>query len=294
MKPPPFEYRRPETIEEALTLLAQHGDEAKVLAGGQSLVPAMNFRLAQPAVLVDLNRIELLAWIGQSDSGGLSIGSMTRQRQAEKSALLAACCPLAAEALPCVAHVQIRNRGTLGGSAVHNDPAAELPSVFLASMARFRLSSLRGERWVEAGDFFSGLFETAVEPDELLSEIEIPSMQADSACAFEEFARRHGDYALAGAAAVVNVDGQGRCRWARLVFLSVGEGPVETPKAQELLAGESLDDAAIQAAAETASQEVDPHSDIHASSRYRRHLVKVLAQRALRRARSRVLNRKDE
>jgi len=291
MKPAPFEYHRPESVEEALSLLAEHGYDAKLLAGGQSLVPAMNFRMAVPAVLIDLNRVAGLDGITEVD-GGLRIGAMVRQRAAERDGLIAARAQLIAETLPYVAHAQIRNRGTMGGSIAHADPAAEIPAVMLALDARFRLRGPNGERLVTAGEFFTGLFGTALEPDEMLTEIELPAAGPRTGWAFDEVSRRHGDYALAGIAATVQVDEAGRCTAARIALLSVGEGPVLAAEAAAALVGQAPDEAAIRAAAEAASErDVDPPGDIHASPEYRRQLVKVLVQRVLPRAFERALTR---
>lgn len=282
MKPPPFEYFAPTTMAEALALLAHHGYEAKPLAGGQSLIPTMNFRLAQPGVLIDLNPIAELAYIRPSDDGGLRIGTMTRQRQVERDPLVAERAPLIHETMPYIAHPQIRNRGTFGGSLAHADPAAELPAVTTALNARFCARSQRGERWLAADEFFVSLFATALEPDELLVEVALPPLPPRSGWAFTEMSRRHGDYALVGVAAVVTLDERDRCQAAKLVFLSVGDGPVEAQQAAQLLIGQIPAPEAIRAAAETAAQvDIAPNSDIHASAAFRRHLARVLAQRVL-------------
>ena len=284
MKPPPFDYHAPESTAETLALLAEHGYDASILAGGQSLVPAMNFRLAQPAILIDINRISDLAFIRPAEDGGLRIGAMTRQRSAERSTLLAERAPLLHETIPFIAHPPIRNQGTLGGSIAHADPAAELPAVMLALNAQFRLQSQRGERWITAGDFFVGIFATAREPDELLTEMVLPPLPSRAGCAFREVARRHGDYALVGAAAVVALDEQGRCEHARLTLLSVGEGPVDVHAVYPLLSGEMPSSETLRAAAENAARDIDPPADIHASAAYRRHLTRVLSQDVLTRA----------
>jgi carbon-monoxide dehydrogenase medium subunit len=283
MKPAAFEYHRPDSVEGALALLAEHGYDAKLLAGGQSLVPAMNFRLAQPAVLVDLNRIPGLDAIAESE-GGVRIGAMVRQRTAERSPVIAARAPLIAETLPWVAHAQIRNRGTVGGSVAHADPAAELPAVMLALDARLHLRGPGGARVVRAEDFFTGLFATALEPEEMLVEVEIPAAERGTGFAFEEISRRHGDFALAGVTAAVRVDAEGRCVSARIALLSVGEGPVLAAGAAAALQGHAPSADAIRAAASVASSEIDPPGDIHASSAYRRELVNVLLRRVLPRA----------
>lgn len=286
MKPPPFEYYAPTTVEEALAHLANFGYEAKALAGGQSLIPTMNFRLAQPGVLIDLNHIPELSYIRPTENGGLRVGAMTRQRQVERDPLVAERAPLIHETIPYIAHSQIRNRGTFGGSLAHADPAAELPAVTTALNARFRARSQSGERWIPANEFFVSLFTTALEPDELLVEVELPAMphslNGRSGWAFAEMARRHGDYALVGVAAVVMLDGGNRCQQARLIFLSVGDGPVEAKQATALLTGQIPTPEAIRAAAETAAQaDIAPNGDIHASADFRRHLARVLAQQAL-------------
>ena len=283
MKPAPFEYHRPASAEEAVALLAEHGYEAKLLAGGQSLVPAMNFRLAQPAVLIDLNGIPDLDYL-REDGEELRFGAMLRQAAAEHSDAVRARVPLLAEALPLVAHPQIRNRGTLGGSIAHADPASEIPAVMLALGARFTLRGPSGERVVAADDFFTGLFGTALEADELLVEVEVPPLAAGTRCAFTELSRRHGDFALAGVAAAITLDEGGRVAAARIALLGVGDGPVLSPGAADALVGQLPSDEARRAAAAAAAGEVDPPSDIHASAAYRKHLVEVLVRRTLERA----------
>ncbi len=283
MKPAPFQYFAPTTLDQALDLLERYNYDAKPLAGGQSLVPAMNFRLARPGVLVDLNRVPDLAFVRPGSDGGLRIGAMTRQRQVERDPLVAERAPLIHETMPHIAHPQIRNRGTFGGSLAHADPAAELPAVLTALQGRFRLESKRGQRWLGADEFFVDFFTTALEPDELLVEIAVPPLPARTGWSFQEVARRHGDFAMAGLATLVTLDEQGRVQEARLVYLSVGDGPVTARQAAQVLQGQEPTEEAIQEAAEVAArQDVDPVSDIHASADYRRHLVKVLARRTLR------------
>ncbi len=285
MKPAPFKYYAPNTVEAALTHLTQHGYDAKVLAGGQSLIPTMNFRLAQPAVLVDLNPIESLNYIQPGSDGGLRIGAMTRQAQLERSPLVAERAPLLAEAMPHIAHPQIRSRGTIGGSLVHADPAAELPAVSLVLNGRFTLQGPKGQRQLAAEDFFLGLFTTALELDELLVEVALPPMPPRSGWAFVETARRHGDFALAGVAALVTLDNAGQCADARLAFLSVGDGAALAQNAASALRGQTPNADAIAAAAEiAAAKDIDPTGDIHASADFRRHLTKVLTRRALEQA----------
>ncbi len=282
MKPAPFKYLAPASVEEALAYLAEHGYDAKVLAGGQSLVPVMNFRLAQPAVLVDLNKIPELFYLRPNANGGLKIGAMTRQATVEHAELVAERAPVLRAAMPKIAYPQVRSRGTLGGSIAHADPSAELPAVSVAMNGRYKLRSQSGERWVQGQDFMMALFTTVLQPEELLVEIELPAMPPRSGWAFDEVSRRHHDFAMAGVAAVVTLAADGLCQQARLVFFSVGDGPVLAQNAGELLAGQEPTPEAIQQAAEVAAREdVEPGSDIHASADFRRHLVKVLAGRAL-------------
>jgi carbon-monoxide dehydrogenase medium subunit len=282
MKPAPFEYYAPTTVEEALAHLAKYGWDAKMLAGGQSLIPMMNFRLAQPSVLVDLNNISELSYIQPTRDGGLRLGAMTRQRQVEHDPVVAETAPMIHEAMPKIAYPQIRNRGTFGGSIAHADPSAELVAASVALKGSFRLRSRRGERWVPAEEFFVGLFATVLEPDELLMEVVLPPMPQRSGWSFLEVARRHHDFALVGVAAVVIVDKQGGCEQARLVYFSVSDSPVEAQRAADVLRGQEPTPEAIGEAAEIAGEvDVNPNSDINASAEYRRHLVKVLGKRAL-------------
>lgn len=285
MKPAPFVYFAPTSTDEALTLLAEHGYDAKMLAGGQSLIPTMNFRLAQPAVLIDLNNIPDLAYIEPATDGGLRIGAMTRQRAVEKSDLIAQRAPLLHATMPYIAHVQIRNRGTIGGSLAHADPAAELPVIAVALDAQLKVRSKLGERWVSAQDFYVALFATDLAPDEILMEIALPPLEPRSGWSIQEISRRQGDYAMVGVAATVSLDERGRCSGGRIVLLSVGEGPTLAHKAMATVQGELPTPELIAAAAEAcAMQDIDPTADIHASVAFRRQLAKVLTKRALREA----------
>ncbi len=282
MKPAPFDYEAPGHLDEALELLARHGDDAKPLAGGQSLIPLLNFRLARPAVLVDLQRLLGLASIRETEDGGLRLGAMVRQASLERDAAVESRAPLLHRTMPFVAHPQIRNRGTLGGNLAHADPASELPAVAVALDARLRIVSVGGERWVDARQFFVGLLTTAIEPGELLVEIELPPPPERTGWAFQEVARRHGDYAHAGVAARVTLDGAGRCASARLVYLSAGDGPTEAAEAAGSLVGAHLGEATFDAAARFAAErEIEPTDDIHASASFKRHLAAVLTRRAL-------------
>jgi carbon-monoxide dehydrogenase medium subunit len=285
MKPAPFEYFAPTSIDEALAHLAEHGYDAKVLAGGQSLVPMMNFRLAQPSIIVDINNIPELAFIRGNDNNGISIGAMARHSQVERSSLVAERAPLISDAMPQIATVQVRSRGTFGGSLAHADPSAELTAVSVALEASFLLRSQRGEHWVPADEFFVGLFTSVLEPDELLIEAKFPALPGRTGSALVELARRPHDFALVGVAAAVTLDGNDRCQQARLVFLSVGDGPVAAQKAVGTLKGAEMTPESMRLAARTAAQEdIDPGSDIHASAEFRRHLAEVLAYRALQKA----------
>jgi carbon-monoxide dehydrogenase medium subunit len=292
MKPAPFKYYAPATVEEAVAHLAEHGYDAKALAGGQSLIPMMNFRLAQPSVIVDLNSVSELFYIRPDENGGLRLGAMTRQGEVERDPLVAERAPLVHETMPLVAYPQIRSRGTFGGSIAHADPAAELVALSMALNGRFLLRSQAGERWVPADEFFVGLFATVLEPDELLVEVALPPLPPRSGGTFREITRRHHDFCMAGVAAVVTLqDDSDRCKQARLVFLGVGDGPVDARQAAEVLIGQVPTPEAIRAAAETAaSDEIDPGSDIHASAEYRRHLANVLARRALEQAFERAIS----
>ncbi len=283
MKPSAFDYYAPDSLEEALGLLAEYGGDAKPLAGGQSLIPAMNFRVLQSALLVDLNRLSVLDGIREAD-GELRIGAMTRQRRIERDPLVAQLAPLLRETMPYIAHPQIRNRGTLGGSLVHADPAAELPVIATALNARMRVQSAKGERWLAAQDFFLDLFTTALQPDELLVEIAFPPLPSGAGWSFMEFARRHGDYALIGVAAWIALDDHGICRDARLVYLNAGNGPIDARAAAQLLPGREISGEAIEAVATAADREIHPTGNVHCSPAYQRHLARTLTRRTLQQA----------
>lgn len=284
MKPAPFEYHVPDSLEQALGLISQHADDAKILAGGQSLVPAMNFRIAQPGMLIDLNRVAELSYI-REEGTAIRIGAMSRERHVEFDPSIAKHLPLLHEAAPNIAHPQIRNRGTIGGSIVNADPAAELPVLMLALDARLKVMNVSGERWIDAKDFFIGMFTTAVEPDEILVEIELPFMAEHTGWSFMEVAPRAGDYALMGVAAQVTLDEDGKCINAKLVYLNAGDGPVDAKDAAQSLVGEKLDDTLIEAAASMASEkEITPYGNVHTSPEFQTHLAKVLTRKTLKQA----------
>ena len=282
MKPPKFDYHAPTTVEQALELLGRYGGDAKVLAGGQSLMPLLNFRLSRPAALVDLNRIPSLAYVREQD-GQVRFGAMTRQRTIEFSPVVRERVPLLGEATRWVGHLPIRTRGTIGGSIAHADPAAEYPAVLTALDGEVVARGPKGERVVKAKDLFQTYLMTSLTPDEILVEVRMPAMPAGAGYALEEFARRHGDFAIVGIAAVVVKDGA-RCALARLATAGAGPVPVRLRAAEEILERDGLSDAAIEAASRRASELVSPDSDIHASADYRRHLTGVLTKRALKRA----------
>jgi carbon-monoxide dehydrogenase medium subunit len=278
VKPAPFRYIAAHSLDEALAQKAEHGDEARFLAGGQSLVPAMNFRLAQPAVLIDLNAVAELDYVQRDDR--LHIGALTRHRRLE----LARAHPLLDEAMPHVGHWQIRTRGTIGGNLAHADPASELPAVMLAVQARIQVRSARSDRRIAAADFFTGPLATVLHEDEMLAEVTVPPLPPRTGTCFMEIARRRGDYAMMGVAAVVTLAEDGRCAAARLAYLSAGPTPMPAPKAAASLVGHRLDEAVLAEAAALAQGEIDPCGSVQATPAYQRHLAGVLTRRAVRAA----------
>ncbi|PYO25243.1 MAG: molybdopterin dehydrogenase [Candidatus Rokuibacteriota bacterium] len=281
MKPPKFEYHAPSTLDEALALLARYNGDAKLLAGGQSLVPLLNFRLARPAALIDLNRITSLAYIREHD-GHVRLGAMTRQRAIEFSPVVARRLPLLREATRWVGHLPIRSRGTIGGSIAHADPSAEYPAVLTALEGEVVARGPKGERTLSSGALFETYLTTTLAPDEILTEVRLPVMAEGAGWAFEELARRHGDFAIVGVAAAVWRSG-GRVT-ARLATAGAGGTPQRLRAAEEIVERDGLGAAAIEAAGRRASELVEPDADIHASADYRRHLAGVLTERALKRA----------
>jgi aerobic carbon-monoxide dehydrogenase medium subunit len=290
MKPAPFRYAAPGSLQEALELLHQNGRSARVLAGGQSLIPALNFRSVQVDLLVDINRLDELDFIQVTPNGGLRLGGLTRQRRLEFDPLVERHVPLMHQAVPFIAHPAIRNRGTLGGSLAYADPAAEQPAVNLACGANFRVESVRGSYWIPAVDFFRGFGRTALQPDEILVEIEIPPLAPRTGWGFAETARRQGDRVMMGVATLAELDEDGICRWARLVYLNAGDTPMLARQAAELLVGQPLTPEVMRAAAITASQEeIDPLGDIDTPPGYQRFLAHELTLQALSQAAARVL-----
>jgi aerobic carbon-monoxide dehydrogenase medium subunit len=282
MKPPDFEYVRPSTVPEAVAALASSPDDAKVLAGGQSLVPMMNFRLAAPALLVDINRISDLAFVEARD-GGVAIGAVARQADVEASALVLQDCPLLAEGLGHVGHPQLRTRGTVVGSLVHADPAAETPAVALALGARVTVSGPRGLRTIAAVDFFQTYFTTDVAPDEIATEVWFPAAPEGSGSAFVEIARRPGDFSMVGVAATVQLADENIVS-AALAVSGVGERPVRLHSVEGALDGARADVATFAEVAPMAADDDDqlrPPDDVHATGAYRRKVLPALVEQAL-------------
>ena len=281
MKPAPFKYIAASSLDHALALKAEYGEEARFLAGGQSLMPAMNFRLAQPAVLIDVNPLDECAGIAIAGSGEIRVGALTRYRALERAGDFLKACPLFADALPHIAHPQIRNRGTIGGNLSHADPASELPALAVAMQARLRVKSTSGEREVAASEFFLGLLTTDLQPDEMLIEIVFPPPKPRTGTCFMEIARRRGDFALAGVAATVTLDEEQRCSEVRLALCGVGETPVDASEAASLLIGQACSSEAIEEMAARVGDTIAPSGNVHASPDYQRHIAVVLTQRAL-------------
>ena len=286
MKPAPFTYVAPRSLDEALDLLSGADEDTKILAGGQSLIPLLNMRLASPKRLVDLGRVKALAHVTERD-GGYAIGAMTRQSTLEREPRIAADLPLLAEAISYVGHPQIRNRGTIGGSIAHGDPAAELPAVAVCLDAQFTVQGPRGVRTIGARDLYLGYLATTLAPDELLTEIWFPKASPNTGYAWLEFARRHGDYAIAGVGVSVTLQGD-RIAETRIAVTGVGGTPVRASAAEALLIGARVDDAShlepgpLRTTIEALRAAIDPSADVHATAAYRRHLAGVLAERALR------------
>jgi carbon-monoxide dehydrogenase medium subunit len=281
MKPACFDYVAPATLSEAVSLLEKHEGEAKVLAGGQSLMPLLTMRLARPSVLIDLNKITELDYIRESN-GSLAIGAMTRKRAVEQSALVKSRQPMLHAATRLVAHTQIRNRGTVGGSLAHADPAAEYPAVAYALDAELCSIGPSGSRTIPAAEFFVTYLTTVLEPCELLSEVRFPVLAERTGWSFDEIARRRGDFAMAGVATTVTLESDGHCSAARVVVFGVAPTPFRARQTEEALIGERPDEALLERAAEQATDEIEePLSDIHASAPYRRSLAQVLTRRGL-------------
>jgi carbon-monoxide dehydrogenase medium subunit len=286
MKPAPFTYAAPSTLEEAITLLREHGDAVKLLAGGQSLMPMLNLRLARPRYIVDLNRIPGLDYLVERD-GVLTVGALTRQRGLERTPSVRQDYPLLYEATRLIGHRAIRNRGTVGGSIVHADPAAELPAVLVAHGGSVQVQGPRGIRRIAADDFFRAYLTTALEPDEILTEVRFPRPPTGTGWCFMEESRRHGDFAMVGVAVLLTLDTARRCTRVAVVLCGVGGVPHQVAAAPALLLGHTVDAARLRDVAQAAASEIEPESDLHASAEFRRHLSTVLIQRAVHQAAAR-------
>lgn len=280
MKAARFDYHTPTTTEEAVSLLHEHGDDCKALAGGQSLVPMMALRLARFGSLVDLNNIPSLAGIEVTD-GALRIGAMTRQSSAEHSEILARAAPLLARALPFVGHFQIRNRGTVGGSIAHGDPASEIPAVVTALDGELEARSVSGTRRIPVDEFFSSVWETALEPDELLVAVHLPRWPDRSGFGFEELAWRRGDFPIAGALCALTLDAGDRVASARIVLMGMGATPIRAAATEAALAGTSADAADLEGLGALAVEATSPVDDVHASAAYRRRVCAPIVRRVI-------------
>jgi carbon-monoxide dehydrogenase medium subunit len=280
MKPAPFKYIAAASLAHALALKAEHGDDAKFLAGGQSLIPTMNFRLARPAILIDLNEIDELAGI-RSSNGVTRVGALTRYRALQRDAAFALAFPLIGEALPHIAHPQIRNRGTIGGNLSHADPASELPAIAVALGARFHIRAATHDRWISASDFFVGALTTDLKLDEMLVEIELPLARPRTGSCFMEIARRRGDFAIVGAAVMMTLGERDECIDVRLGFCGVGETPIDASLAADALVGHQPTETAIIDVAKSVQTMIDPGGSVHATADYQRHIAGVLTERAL-------------
>lgn len=283
MKPAPFEYHAPETIADVTSLLAEHGDEAKVLAGGQSLVPMLALRLTRFEHIIDLNGVDELKGVGRTN-GTLTVKAGTRQATVEHDAAAGAAVPLLAQAIPLIGHFQIRNRGTVGGSIAHADPASELPAVALALDAELEIAAKSGNRRVPASEFFLGTWTTSVGEDEILAAVHFPVWEGNSGFAVEELARRSGDFALAGVVAAVQVDGSGAVTKSAISFLGMAPTPVRAPSAEAALIGANPSGDDLKEIGRLAVGDTDPTADVHASAEYRLHVGAHLVARALDRA----------
>jgi CO/xanthine dehydrogenase FAD-binding subunit len=283
MKPSRFEYFVPGDLKEAVDLLESHGDDAKILAGGQSLIPMMNFRLAQPKILIDLNRLPGLSYV-RDEGDTLAIGALTRIREIETSPLVRSRCPILSEAASFIGHVPNRTRGTVGGSVAHADPSAELPTVLTALQAEVKVVGPSGDQTYSPEDFFLSYLTTPLGPGDIVTEIRVPAPNPAPRWAFLELSRRHGDFAIVAVALLLNLAGDGVCSSARVAAGGVSETPLRARGAEDLLVGQRLTDELVEKAARAAAEETDPETDYHASAEYRREMTRVFTARALHKA----------
>jgi aerobic carbon-monoxide dehydrogenase medium subunit len=279
VKPPPFDYHLPRSVDEALALLAEHGDEAKVLAGGQSLIPLLSLRLARPALLIDINGLSELESV--ENGADLRLGALVRHREVERADTIRTACPLLARAASLIGHAAIRNRGTIGGTLAHADPSAEMPAVLVALGGEVEVRSANGSRSIGAEDMFEGFLTTVLDPAELVTAVRFPCLEPTAGWSFQEFSRRSGDFGLAAVAVVVRLDGDDRISEARIAFAGMAPTPVRARSAEAALAGQTPSADVLTAAAKEAIAGLEPPSDLHGSSAYRRHLASQLAERAL-------------
>lgn len=291
MKPAPFDYRAPDTIDEVVELLAAHGGDAKIMAGGQSLTPMLNFRVVRPSLIVDVSRLIEFDYVRPRSDGGLTIGALTRHRVLETSALVASRFPVIPETMVHVAHLAIRNRGTIGGSLSHADPAAELPMISRLLDAQIVARSVRGERSIDSRDFFLGPLTNALEEDEMVIRVEAPGLPAGMGWCFQEFSRRAGDFALAAVGVLLEVHDD-TIHQARVAMMGVGDTPLRRAEAEEIMVGTSLSESVIAEVVRAACATLEPSLDLHASPELRRHLAGVLMERVLRKAWQRAIGDK--
>jgi len=283
MKPSAFEYFTPSTVREAVELLRSHGDEAKILAGGQSLIPMMNFRVARPKVLIDINKIKELDYI-REEKGELVIGGLTRERTLEVSPMVKKKCPILAEAISYIGHLPIRTRGTIGGSLVHADPSAEIPIIICGLGGKMKVVGPSGERTLAADEFFMTYLTSALEAAEILVEVRIPTLPVNAGWSFMEFSRRHGDFGIVAVASILYLENKGLCRQASIALGGVAPTPLRAGEAESLLAGRVITEELIKEAGVKAAQATDPESDYHASAEYRKDMARVFTQRSLKEA----------
>lgn len=283
MKPSAFEYFTPSTVPEAINLLQRHGDEAKILAGGQSLIPMMNFRVARPKVLIDINKIKELDYI-REEKDDLVVGALVRERTLEVSPLVKKKCPILAEAISYIGHLPIRTRGTIGGSLVHSDPSAEIPVVICGLGGKMKVVGPSGERTLGAEEFFLTFLTSALEPAEILVEVRIPALPSNAGWSFMEFSRRHGDFGIVVVASILFMENKERCRKASIALGGVAPTPIRSVEAENVLAGRPLTEELITEAGVKAARATDPESDYHASAEYRKDMARVFTQRSLREA----------
>jgi CO/xanthine dehydrogenase FAD-binding subunit len=283
MKPSAFEYFDPSTVREAVELLQRHSDDAKILAGGQSLIPMMNFRVARPKVLIDINKIKELDYI-REEKDELVIGGLVRERTLEVSPLIAKKCPILAEAISQIGHLPVRTRGTIGGSLVHADPSAEIPVVICALGGKMKVVGPSGERTLAADEFFLTYLTSALEPGEILVEVRIPTLPANTGWSFMELSRRHGDFGIVVVASILFMENKEACRKASITLGGVAPTPLRAAAAEKILAGRKLTEELIREAAVKAAGMTEPESDYHASAEYRKEMARVFTQRSLQEA----------